>query len=540
MSTNEQELGRQLNAAEKTVAILKSKVKELYNGGSTSVIHKLLEKAQKREEAARQKRQLMEVRTEQLESEVKKRTRAIRTIIDNVKFGFLVIGHDMHVQDECTHSCLGLFDTKKVAGKNLCDLLQLNEQEMTFFQLCIDQIYEDLLPATVSMAQLPRRFETKARILSVEGSIIRDEANKVNQLLFTVSDITALEAAQRESNNNRVLVRILKEKESFKSFLLDSSTQLVQAKSAVKKKDVSFVRRVIHTVKGNSASYGLTEIMSTIHGIEEHDKVVVKDLELIEDMFRKFLKANYTVLEIDYDRSADFGFEVTTDQLKNLKGIIKKIKTKDSAEIKRWTAKLVQKPASTMLGPVGEFVAKLADRLRKDVEFEISGTDTLMDVDTMRPVFQSMTHMIRNAIDHGIEPAGERKNKSNRGYLKIALSASPSAYRIVIADDGRGIDVEMLKQKAVEKKLLTKKEAQNMADSDAMELIFLDGLSTAKETTDISGRGVGMSAIKAVIDRNYGEIKIETKVGKGTTFTLSIPKPEVLAPSTPKKAKKAA
>ena len=292
-------LERRALAAERTVAVLKRKVLDLYNGG-TSALHRQLEKAHRREEENRRKRELVEVRadelkrySETLEDEVARRTEAIKTILDNVTFGFLVINRELTVQPECTQSCLALFDAPKVEGANLSELLGLGPRARTELLLGVDQVFEDLLPMEASLAQVLRKVRmTNAVTLQIDAKVLRGRAQEVTGLLLTISDITALEAAQRESKVHRTLVSILKQRDSFRTFLLEAKYQLEGARRAIVAGSESTARQAIHTVKGNSASYGLDDIVDVIHGVEDSPRLAPEQVDEIREALRGFLSTH--------------------------------------------------------------------------------------------------------------------------------------------------------------------------------------------------------------------------------------------------------
>ena len=525
------DLLRRAEAAERTVEVLKKKVYELYNGGGQSALHKQLEKSRRREENNRRKRELIEVRaaelkrySETLEAEVARRTEAIKTILDNVTFGFLVINRDMVVQPECTKTCYQLFGASKVEGVDLCDLLGLFDRARLSFVLSVDQVFEDVLPSEASIAQMRRKFPTRdGRVLQVEAGVVRSHSGDVSSLLLTISDISALEEAMRESNNNRTLVAILKQRESFRTFVHDAKQQLEGARLAVDHNQ-SLARHVLHTVKGNSASYGLEDLVELIHAIEDSVDLKVPDIDRVDEALRAFLRANERVLEIGYDDVGDEDFAVSRDQMSDLRSLISTMPGAQAADLKQWTARVFRKPAWQILGPVDDFAEKLAVRLGKAINFAVRGTETTVDVETVRPVFQVLTHLIRNAIDHGIEGPTERRDKPVTGHVVLELVESPSAYVIRCTDDGRGIDTEALGRRAVERGFLTADKLSSLNDKQRIELMFIEGLSTAAVTTSISGRGVGMAAVRAAVQRVDGKLEMESSHGAGTTFTITIPK----------------
>ncbi|MCC6645314.1 MAG: Hpt domain-containing protein [Polyangiaceae bacterium] len=524
------ELHRRAVAAEKTVEVLKRKVVELYNG-DTSSMHRQVEAAKRREAENKKKRELAEVRakelarySETLEAEVARRTEAIKTILDNVTFGFLVVNRELVVQPETTRSCVALFDEREIEGRPLTELLKLGPRAAEHLLLSSDQVFEDLLPEEVSLAQMPQKFPLPdGRILRAEGSVIRDKDGAVSAMLFTISDISALEEATRESNNNRTLVGILRQKESFQAFLVETQQHLRSARDAVD--DQPLVRRVVHTVKGNGASYGLVELVELTHAIEEKPAIEAADIDDISDALRLFLARNRGVLEIDYEKIGDHGYQVSADQMSQFRGIVAKMGG-GSPELRHWTARVLAKPAAHLLGPIEDFTSRLAERLGKEVDFAIDGGDTIVDVEAMRPVLMSLSHLIRNAVDHGVEPPHARAPKPHAGRVRLRVRDDANSYVVEVEDDGAGVDLPRVAARAIERGFATREVIDSMPDR-GLSLIFVDGLSTAEITTNISGRGIGMSAVKSAVDAADGKMEIRTQRGLGTTFTMSIPKPDI-------------
>ena len=169
-------------------------------------------------------------------------------------------------------------------------------------------------------------------------------------------------------------------------------------------------------------------------------------------------------------------------------------------------------------------VRDLAKEGGKQIELSIIGEETELDKRVVDIIYEPLLHLVRNAVDHGIEPIEERikNNKSLQG--KIILEAYHQSDQVVIKiqDDGRGIDITKLKEKAVEKKLRTKAEVALLSDQEAYDLMFLSGISTASQITSVSGRGVGMDVVMVVSDLK-GSIEVSSVLGKSTTFTLRLP-----------------
>jgi two-component system chemotaxis sensor kinase CheA len=144
-----------------------------------------------------------------------------------------------------------------------------------------------------------------------------------------------------------------------------------------------------------------------------------------------------------------------------------------------------------------------------------------------------LIHLLRNSVDHGVEPPDERlaAGKPERGIILLTARHEQGRIIITVEDNGRGIDVERVKSKAIEKNIMSKAEAEILSDQEAIDLIFLSGLSTAKTISDVSGRGVGMDIVRNNIERLNGSIIVETWPGKGTQFQLVLPLTLAIVPT---------
>lgn len=170
-------------------------------------------------------------------------------------------------------------------------------------------------------------------------------------------------------------------------------------------------------------------------------------------------------------------------------------------------------------------VRDLARTLGKEVDLEIYGEDTEVDKSVIEHIGDPLVHIIRNSIDHGIEFPEERISKGKNPKGKIIINAYQKGTQIVIdiSDDGKGIDIEAVKAKAITKGLITLEEAEKMSEDAIINLIFLPGFSTKDVSTELSGRGVGMDVVKSNVAKLNGYVEIFTEKDKGTTFRISLP-----------------
>jgi two-component system, chemotaxis family, sensor kinase CheA len=180
-------------------------------------------------------------------------------------------------------------------------------------------------------------------------------------------------------------------------------------------------------------------------------------------------------------------------------------------------------PVGTLFQRVNRLVRDTAKKAGKLAEVELVGEDTQLDKTIIEELTDPIMHMVRNSIDHGIEPAAERTQAGKKAAGKIQLKAYRQAdhIQIEIVDDGRGLNVDRILKKARERGLVA--EGAQLADAEIFQLIFEPGFSTAEKVTDISGRGVGMDVVKRQIQKLRGKIEIQSKPGVGTTFYLKLP-----------------
>jgi two-component system chemotaxis sensor kinase CheA len=194
-------------------------------------------------------------------------------------------------------------------------------------------------------------------------------------------------------------------------------------------------------------------------------------------------------------------------------------------DLQRSVMKVRMVPVEQLFRRFPRMVRDVAKRCGKDVELIMKGQDTDLDKSLLDAIAEPLTHIVRNAVSHGIEAPEERRKhaKPERGVIRLEAYHHANHVIVSISDDGGGIDPQKVKNKALAQQIISPEEAARLTDTEAMDLVFRPGFTTAEEITEISGRGVGLDVVRSVLQRLKGTVDIETHAGQGTTFRLKLP-----------------
>lgn len=223
---------------------------------------------------------------------------------------------------------------------------------------------------------------------------------------------------------------------------------------------------------------------------------------------------------------------VATANIQNITSTSKNLNVVTS-ELQESIMQTRMQPIGTVFNRFGRVVRDLAKKLNKEINLDIIGSEVELDKSIIESIGDPLTHLVRNAVDHGIEEPGYRKKngKNPTGSLKLKAFHASGQINIQITDDGKGMDPTILKKSAIEKNLITEDKAEQLSDKEAFKLIFYPGFSTAGKVSDISGRGVGMDVVKSSFQKLGGIIDIESELNIGTTITIKLPLTLAIIPS---------
>ena len=194
-------------------------------------------------------------------------------------------------------------------------------------------------------------------------------------------------------------------------------------------------------------------------------------------------------------------------------------------DLQRSVMKIRMVPVDQLFRRFPRMVRDVSRQCGREVELDVSGQDTDLDKGILDAIAEPLTHLVRNAVSHGIEPPEERRKsgKSPRGRIRLNAYHHGNQVVVEVIDDGRGIDAQKIRAKAIELGMMTAEEAPRLTEAETLEFIFRPGFSTAEQVTEVSGRGVGMDVVQSVLHRLKASISVETHLGQGTTFRLKLP-----------------
>ncbi|MBC7266037.1 MAG: chemotaxis protein CheW [Coriobacteriia bacterium] len=281
----------------------------------------------------------------------------------------------------------------------------------------------------------------------------------------------------------------------------------------------------------------VSEVVISQIKAEQHARDLRAAQALANDLYQAWRRVNAS-LAFDVQRagaaSDDLGIidEMVTELKNRMTHMLKEYSDEVSrastvvADLQEHSMAIRMLPVSTVFNAFPRAVRDLARQFKKEVDLVIEGGDTELDKKVLEEINDPLIHIMRNAVDHGIEPVEKRRElgKPEKGTIRLAARQEGDHIVIEISDDGAGIDPAAVKAAAVRKGYITESEAKSMSDREATYLIFEAGFSTSPIITEISGRGVGMDVVREfIVDKLKGSLDVESRPGEGTTFRLTIP-----------------
>jgi len=508
--------------------------------------------------------------------------REVTDILENISQAILTIDENLCVGQEYSKYAERVFGRESLHGVEFAELLSPVEEQsrehkeliewlkLVFHSPTLDW---DMAKSMIQDEYKLDRHDGRVSELKIEFEPIREE-QRVKRLMVLVEDLTetrelqrAIDAKQQEMDDSLDHLSELAQLDpELYEAIFEEAIEIVErsAASLVKLRDAEDPSAVIdqmfrdmHTLKGNAMSFGMVRVAAKAHWVEDAfsklresvgaitEELVVETEEKVRelgDLFERIQSMASRVLNqaTPKDTGAvrsldrDMKIEVDVERLNALvawaeENILGHTKSK---ELLTRVRSLALVPLSRLYGRFPKMIDDLAESLGKKINpIELEGADIALDAKVFNMIGNVLVHLLRNCMDHGIEAPEVRMTAGRSAYGTIRLRTFYEGDRLCmeVRDDGAGIDGEKLVRRAHEKGLLTPSETPT--GQEALQIIFMPGFSTVEVITDTSGRGVGMDAVKSLLTELGGNIRIETRIGSGTTFHMWIPTESALGPT---------
>lgn len=460
----------------------------------------------------------------------------LHEIMDTLSEGLFLLHDDFHISMQPSKRLQHLLPQLTENGQNFLELVSdmlPNTQKLNATKMFIEQLYnprvvEKLIHSLNPLEKVEIAYPNnpnETRILGFQFSRIM-EGTRIAKVLVSVKDLTDSvrieNRLQREQEQNDLQIEMISkmlnaEESIMRSFLHISLKQLAQINQILKQPNNSssdlsdklrLISQEIHAFKGEASMLDMSAFRLAAEAFED----MIKDLH----QKRQLSGNDFIPLVTELDS--------LIEKLAQAEELHRKITGRLNNPIPAPTA-----ATATDLGTIlGKFVVNMGYRHNKNVIMETSGLEYLKQENESFPAVKDIIiQILRNAVVHGIEPVRARtlNGKSSEGHIKLGVLPSGGKMRITIEDDGRGIDLNALRQKAVEMKLATPQEIKNWSDNQLFSLIFRPNFSTLPEgeNNEDAGRGVGMDVVRSRIKSLNGNIGIQTQAGQYTRFTIVLP-----------------
>lgn len=434
-------------------------------------------------------------------------------------------------------------------GKGLIDALNLAYEQPDTWDLV-----KDLLPRELKYSRPAEDGSHEFRDLNFEWVPILLEGGTISKFMVVCLDITEQKKlqeaiAKQEAAHNEQLELISHlinlPSEIVSQFVRDSLRMLNDLKelvAQVKALDGSVTEeittnmmRTMHTLKGSSRQFGLKSVQNRAHELESkvstaktYDQQMYEEFELLEKaLVDVHVFYEKTVGGKGGGKSEGEQISVSMKKIDTLfeyyPAARKRVYSDSVYQSVHW---LIRVPVRNLFDELEKLALSLAEELTKEVKVEKIGNDIQMDYRILGPLNDAFLHVVRNMMDHGAELPDEREavGKERAVHLRFSLKIDSGYLCFEFADDGRGVDVEKVKARALSKGLTTEEKLKTATEEDIIHFIFLPGFSTKEVTTELSGRGVGMDVVKDTIEKKLsGEVKMHSQSGKGSSLKAKVP-----------------
>jgi two-component system chemotaxis sensor kinase CheA len=447
------------------------------------------------------------------------RNHDMRTVLDHVGEGLLTVDREGRIGNERSSKLSSWFPEPPTNQCFETWMAGVDPDYAAWFSIAFEELLADVMPREVTLEQLPKRLHVAQCTLECSYVPI-DHGGQLVRLLVSMRDITEqLERARAEAERRdagAAIEALVKDRSGFADFF-DESCDIVASLAEQSEKDKAIEARRLHTLKGNAGLYGMFTLASLCHDIEsrasEGGGISIDDRLALADVWQRLATGLRPLLGADSKSVV----RVQRPEYEKVLGEIRR--EQPGAEIVRLVERWGLDPVQPRLERLAEHAKQLAKRLGKLVEVRVEANDTRVHGDAWAGFWAAMIHLSRNAVDHGVEVPDTRTaaGKSEIGQLTLRARVSEGEFVVEMSDDGCGVQWERVRERAKQKGL------PHQSQDDLLRALFSDGFSTREEVTAVSGRGVGLGALRQEVEARGGRVEVSSSPGRGTTWSLVFP-----------------
>lgn len=489
---------------------------------------------------------------EKLEIQIAEKTRDIKNLLDHAGQGFLTFNQELIIDREYSSECRKIFN-EDIAEREVIELLfsQENEEERQNNREILQRIFktEHLLKKQAYLDMLPEECQFQHLFLKLEFKLLDDQQTKKMMLIITdISNTRQLEKEMEEERNHlKMIVKAISDIHIIKKSIKDycqffefELKDLILSNTPYELK-ISDIFRRVHSFKGDLSQYFMQHTAEQLMYVEDQlaDLIRQKEIQGNEQLLQMLMSFDYIGwIEIDCKNINQLtGKDIFNDEelLQVSASAVQEMETylltnfskSENSVLLDKIRQIRYLNLKKLFYSYADYVQQLADRLEKSIlPLNITGDEIYLDYDIYYPFCKSITHLFRNMIDHGIESPEERilKGKENEsGLIRCELIKRRNQFTLLLSDDGQGINFNKIRETY---KRLHPEEIDHFdqfSEERLCELLYSDGFTTVDHLSNISGRGVGLGAVKQEIDHLNGSMKIITEKDKGTCFEIKLP-----------------
>ena len=458
-----------------------------------------------------------------LAGRIARRNREMTALLDNMDQGFLSVHPDGTLAAERSAMAARLIGAFEPGQVLWAAFARVDARFAMWLEFGWGQLREGVMPVELLIDQLPKRMTSAGRIYRIDYKVTFAGDALAGDILVVITDATAEVERERAEAAERDLLglieRMTRDRAQFREFVEELDRLFAQVTAAAGTPASEALKRDIHTLKGNCGVFGVHHLAGLWHAVEDriadHGVIETEAVDQAARAWNELKRKLESVLGSDLASSSQ---TVSAEDLVELHAAI--ADGRSLAEIQHLVRTWQHERTRRRLEHFAEQARTVAIRLGKpDVEIAIADHDVRLDPGTFRSFWSVFTHVVRNAVDHGIEPASDRVavGKPDRGRIELETVRVGGEVVIAIRDDGRGIDWERVRVKAREA------GRPHASRDDLIAALFSDGVTTRDVASETSGRGLGLAAIRERCVALGGAIEVDSELGKGARFVFRFP-----------------